>query len=467
MVRRSWDEESVLELDSGRVRQGKFAVWDDAEYMFAFIYHRNSGGISSCGTVKLSLAQEALPASADNIALAAPHAHVPLPVATATSLWQKLMQVADTGRSLRDAEGAFQELCRQGKVRIDDAGDALSSDMATRTGDLVLMVLRVAQGLYELSLERQNAWYNGYQTASVLVTRRGWDHKLACQLDSGRSNRLKFAVMNDFEYLCVLVAHHCTGGGSASGVARLALSRVDELPVHERFCEPLDRGSLTLTRAVFRSGASLASKALRPGRLAMDADAASALDATVREARVFLASDRQLQMVGHWVAIFQFGPEDLCVCEENAVDADGIRFGAVDWVFRVVESSLECYLEQDGGVLRCCHLIEHERISVHTSKAELLHRCRTNPMNYTQYDINSNNCQLWVKLLLVNGLGVDQALLPRRWGEVNGTLAVSAGALATGIAAATFAPAAGLVCGLSAASLGAAVVSGRTERREQ
>lgn len=85
-------------------------------------------------------------------------------------------------------------------------------------------------------------------------------------------------------------------------------------------------------------------------------------------------------------------------------------------------------------------------------------------MNYTQYDINSNNCQLWVKLLLVEGLGVDRETLPVRWGEMNATLAVSAGAVATGIAAVTFAPP---VVGLGALGLGAAAVLGQTERRDQ
>lgn len=146
------------------------------------------------------------------------------------------------------------------------------------------------------------------------------------------------------------------------------------------------------------------------------------------------------------------------------MDTEGVRFGAVDWVFRVLSTTLSDYLEHDGGVLQCRHKIEHPDITVHTSKAELLHKCRTNPMNYTQYDINSNNCQLWVKLLLVEGLGVDRETLPRRWGEMNATLAVSAGAVASGIAAVTFAPP---VVGLGALGLGAATMLGCTERRDQ
>lgn len=146
------------------------------------------------------------------------------------------------------------------------------------------------------------------------------------------------------------------------------------------------------------------------------------------------------------------------------MDTEGVRFGAVDWVFRVLNMTLSEYLEKDGGVLQCRYRIEHQDVTVQTSKAELLHKCKTNPMNYTQYDMNSNNCQLWVKLLLVNGLGVDRETFPRRWGEVNGTLAASAGAVASGIAAVTFAPP---VVGLGAVGLGAAALLGQTERRDQ
>merc|ERR1719203_1206793 len=109
--------------------------------------------------------------------------------------------------------------------------------------------------------------------------------------------------------------------------------------------------------------------------------------------------------MGHWLAIFCFGDADLCVCEESSVDNEGIRFGGIDWVFRLRSMTVEEFLEKDGGALQCRYRVEHDDIIVQTSKAELWHRCRTNPLNFTQYDMTSNNCQLWTSMLLVHGLG--------------------------------------------------------------
>lgn len=145
----------------------------------------------------------------------------------------------------------------------------------------------------------------------------------------------------------------------------------EELP--EEPPEPLNVSNLSLTRALFRSGARLAAKVARAGRLQEGLDICC-LDTTKQQVQVTLASDRQqhLQTFGHWVAIFEFGDNDLCVCEETAVDTEGVRFGAVDWVFRVLSTTVSDYLEKDGGVLQCRYKIEHQDITVQTSKAELL-----------------------------------------------------------------------------------------------
>lgn len=123
---------------------------------------------------------------------------------------------------------------------------------------------------------------------------------------------MKFAVLEEFEYLFAFVAHKCTGGGSSIGTARLTVAR-EELT--ESATQPLNVSNLTMTRAIFRSGARLASKVARPGRLQEGLDVSS-LDTTKQQVQVTLASDRQqqLQTIGHWVAIFQFGDDDLCVC---------------------------------------------------------------------------------------------------------------------------------------------------------
>merc|ERR1712241_737522 len=105
----------------------------------------------------------------------------------------------------------------------------------------------------------------------------------------------------------------------------------------------------------------------------------ASLDIARHHVQVVLASDRTFQSMGHWVAIFCFGDADLCICEESSVDSEGIRFGGIDWVFRLRRMTVEDFLEKDGGALQCRHRVEHDDLFVPTSPAELWHRCRTHP----------------------------------------------------------------------------------------
>jgi len=166
-------------------------------------------------------------------------------------------------------------------------------------------------------------------------------------------------------------------------------------------------------------------QATRPERVDQNLDVAN-IDNTMRRAKVILTTNRRMGTIGHWLAIFQFSETELCICEETAVDSQGVRYGGNDWVFRTVAGTVEDYLERDGGALQVRHRMEHEEIVVETSAAEILHKCKTNPMNYIQYDINSDNCQRWLKVLLVEGLGVDTKKLPTRWGQVFNLLSFGA-----------------------------------------
>merc|ERR1712232_1228198 len=134
-------------------------------------------------------------------------------------------------------------------------------------------------------------------------------------------------------------------------------------------------------------------------------------------------------------AIFTFHDDSSVaqcyVVQLTAIDGDGNRFRQNQWRFEKVQGDLQLYLESEGF-----SQLDHPRITVpQTSPADLLRMCKTNPRNGMMYGLLCDNCQRWVRVLLVDGYGVDPDKLPVRAGqyaEVVSRTAIGLGGMTAG-----------------------------------
>lgn len=316
-------------------------------------------------------------------------------------------RVLDMHRSARVASVASKSACGQqpllrvscGNIIVDETIETSNtSGQWSSVHDIVLVT-----GSYQLSIERLNSWEHGYQKAHCCVTRQKWLRAdLSFTLDSGRQNSRVFHVLGDSEEL-IVVLEHCWGAPIApttSGQVRILCERIG----FDAACQPFSPLSVMMGSA---------------GRCAsMRADMPPSISELPcrgpRQATFRVAGKGPLS---HWAVLVCFEDGAMYSCDLTAVDNAGNRFGQVAWRLNVVHS--------EASFLENYTFLEHATLSVRTSESELLWFCKTHPLNGEHYELRTQNCQVWLQILLVNGYGVSESM-PWQGREVTDALCVAA-----------------------------------------
>eukprot|EP00927_Polykrikos_kofoidii_P050624 TRINITY_DN44517_c0_g1_i1.p1 TRINITY_DN44517_c0_g1~~TRINITY_DN44517_c0_g1_i1.p1 ORF type:complete len:338 (+),score=32.39 TRINITY_DN44517_c0_g1_i1:87-1100(+) len=248
-------------------------------------------------------------------------------------------------------------------------------------------------GTFGIELIRLNFRFYGYQPAVFSVKRYGWgdnvDVSTHLELEVGSANYAQFQIHDERDEVTVHVCYISNFPLAPDGSARLVLKReADEQCLNAGLVGTLG-GTMRITGAFAR--------AVPPDQQAQEADN----DGRIAEVHIVGSG-----FASHWAVVFCFDGGRTFVCELTAINQQGERFNANNWIFQEVAGLDEILRE------RQCGRLAHEQIQIRTSPGELLWRCKTNPRNGEPYHLLEDNCQRWVRTLLVEGFNVDQASLP-------------------------------------------------------
>ena len=236
---------------------------------------------------------------------------------------------------------------------------------------------------------------HGKNSGQLLLTRKSWKNAdESYPLRTGEDSA-KFTVLDDYEIANIRV--HTT----AIGKVRIVCSKAKAEDV-------LQQNISTQAQIMRLFGTSPSSQAVATQSQKIE-------DNTERMAEVYIVSSGgPLGHLAHWVGVFVFEDKQCFSCELTAIDPEsGNRWSQNAYVFMRQDGLTQFCKKNDYKVLEDRNLKDLKDLKVTTSPKELERLCKTNPCNAKNYDITGSNCQQWLYVLLHNGLGIDEHLLPK------------------------------------------------------
>ncbi|CAK9088858.1 unnamed protein product [Durusdinium trenchii] len=126
-------------------------------------------------------------------------------------------------------------------------------------------------------------------------------------------------------------------------------------------------------------------------------------DVKRRPAQVFV-----YKTASHWAVVFCFDDGVNSVVELTPIYLVGL--GRINWRCKTLDTSMEQWLAK--GDVPYVLWTSGRELWVRTSPEKVLQLCRSNPCNGEKYDLLRQNCERWIRALLVEGLGIHTEALP-------------------------------------------------------